>query len=184
MMRSWARGQFSSGDAGQGSQGVEDIGCLQDAVCDSVLAVGRSTVDIALPWEVSGMSLIFREEDPVDVMLNSLPAHVPVPSVPKQPEEIVKEPPLKRYDNDEDKVEGVWRRALEKWLVVVTECPRTSLIGDRVSGMAATEATATLRELFGRKSAATVLKRGSALVAFIAWCRKTFREEEPATFGT
>ena len=198
-----ARGQFSSGDAGQGSQGVEDIGCLQDAVCDSVLAVGRSTVDIALPWEVSGMSLIFREEDPVDVMLNSLPAHVPVPSVPKQPEEIVKEPPLKRvrpfpesgecfrgaissrgYDNDEDKVEGVWRRALEKWLVVVTECPRTSLIGDRVSGMAATEATATLRELFGRKSAATVLKRGSALVAFIAWCRKTFREEEPVPFRT
>ena len=194
-----ARGQFPSGDAGQGSQGVEDIGCLQD----SVLAVGRSTVDIALPWEVSGMSLIFREEDPVDVMLNSLPAHVPVPSVPMQPEEIVKEPPLKRvrpfpesgecfrgaissrgYDNDEDKVEGVWRRALEKWLVVVTECPRTSLIGDRVSGMAATEAAATLRELFGRKSAATVLKRGSALVAFIAWCRKTFCEEEPVPFRT
>ena len=66
----------------------------------------------------------------------------------------------------------------------MTECPATSLIGDRVSRMAATEAAETLRELFGRKSAATVLKRGSALVAFIAWCRKTFRDEEPMPFRT
>ena len=139
----------------------------------------------------------------MDVMLNSLPANIPVPAPPVQPEELVKEPPTKRarpfpesgecfrgaislrgYDNDEDKVEGVWRRALEKWLVVVTECPGTSLIGDRVSRMAATEAAETLRELFGRKSAATVLKRGSALVAFTAWCRKTFRDEEPMPFRT
>ena len=86
---------------------------------------------------------------------------------------------VRGYDNDDDKVEGVWRRALEKWLVVVTECPSASLIGDRVSRMSTTEAAETLRELFGRKSAATVLKRGSALVAFIAWCRKFFRDEEP-----
>ncbi|CAE7880339.1 unnamed protein product, partial [Symbiodinium necroappetens] len=162
----------------------EAIGLLGDAVTDSVMSVGRSTVEIALPWEASGMNLIFREEDPVDVMLNSLPASIPVPAPPVQPEELVKEPPMKRarpfpesgecfrgaislqgYDNDEDKVEGVWRRALEKWLVVVTACPGTSLIGDRVSKMAATEAAETLRELFGRKSAATVLKRGSALEA-------------------
>ena len=192
------RADFSSGTLSQ-----EAIGLLGDAVTDSVMSVGRSTVEIALPWEASGMNLIFREEDPVDVMLNSLPASIPVPAPPVQPEEIVKEPPVKRarpfpesgecfrgaislrgYDNDEDKVEGVWRRALEKWLVVVTECPGTSLIGDRVSRMTATEAAGTLRELFGRKSAATVLKRGSALVAFIAWCRKTFRDEEPMPFRT
>ena len=164
------RTENSSGVLGQ-----EACCLLGDAVSDSVMSIGRSTVDISLPWETAGMNLIFREEDPVDVMLASLPAHVPVPAPPVQPEEFVKEPPAKRvktypesgecfrgaiaargYDNDDDRVEGVWRRALEKWLVVVTECPGASLIGDRVSRMSATEAAETLRELFGRKSAATV----------------------------
>ena len=63
------RADFSSG-----TLSPEAIGLLGDAVSDSVMYVGRSTVEIALPWEASGMNLIFREEDPVDVMLNSLQA--------------------------------------------------------------------------------------------------------------
>ena len=49
------RADFSSG-----TLSPEAIGLLGDAVSDSVMSVGRSTVEIALPWEASGMKPDFQ----------------------------------------------------------------------------------------------------------------------------
>ncbi|CAE7038963.1 unnamed protein product [Symbiodinium sp. CCMP2592] len=174
-----------------------DSSLLNDALGDSVLALGRSVVDIPLPWEQESMSLVFGEDDSVTKLLAGLPKHIPVPAVSSssiQPSDLVAEPPAKRarqmpesgecfrvaissraYDSYAEKEEAQWRRALEKWLVILTECPGSSYIGETVAIQKTDDAIETLRELFGRKSGSTVMKRGSALMGYLSWGRKECR---------
>ncbi|CAE7034142.1 unnamed protein product [Symbiodinium sp. CCMP2592] len=174
-----------------------DSSLLKDALGDSVLALGRSVVDIPLPWEQESMSLVFGEDDSVTKLLAGLPKHIPVPAVSSsniQPSDLVAEPPAKRarqmpesgecfrvaissraYDSYEEKEEAQWRRALEKWLVILTECPGSSYIGETVAIQKTDDAIETLRELFGRKSGSTDMKRGSALMGYLSWGRKECR---------
>ncbi|CAE7301965.1 unnamed protein product [Symbiodinium sp. CCMP2592] len=177
-----------------------DSSLLNDALEDSVLALGRSVVDIPLPWEQESMSLVFGEDDSVTKLLAGLPKHIPVPAVSStniQPSDLVAEPPAKRarqmpesgecfrvaissraYDSYEEKEEAQWRRALEKWLVILTECPGSSYIGETVAIQKTDDAIETLRELFGRKSGSTVMKRGSALMGYLSWGRKECRADD------
>ncbi|CAE7209889.1 unnamed protein product [Symbiodinium sp. CCMP2592] len=177
-----------------------DSSLLNDALGDSVLALGRSVVDIPLPWEQESMSLVFGEDDSVTKLLAGLPKHIPVPAVSSssiQPSDLVAEPPAKRarqmpesgecfrvaissraYDSNEEKEEAQWRRALEKWLVILTECPGSSYIGETVAIQKTDDAIETLRELFGRKSGSTVMKRGSALMGYLSWGRKECRGDD------
>eukprot|EP00439_Symbiodinium_sp_Y106_P025216 s3627_g3.t1 len=139
-----------------------------------------------------------KEEDPVTKLLSllsDLPRHIPVPAIAI--EDLAKEPPSKRarpmpesgecfrgaislqaFDSTEHKEEALWRRALEKWLVILTECPGSSHIGETAAVQNTEVAIETFRELFGRKSGNTGMKRGSALVEFLAWGQKKFRSED------
>ena len=132
-------------------------------------------------------------------LLSDLPRHIPVPAIAI--EDLAKEPPSKRarpmpesgecfrgaislqaFDSTEHKEEALWRRALEKWLVILTECPGSSHIGETAAVQNTEVAIETFRELFGRKSGNTGMKRGSALVEFLAWGQKKFRSEDVFPF--
>ena len=65
-----------------------------------------------------------------------------------------------------------WDRALEKWYVIICQNKSCSLIGSDIHGKTLSDALILIRELFGKKSAATVLKRGYSLLKFMDWARK------------
>ena len=181
----------ASGAGGLGESQQPDLQCLSQAIDQAVFSCAETSVP-RLPWEEEGLSLIFGQ-NPLDVVWGSSPDRVPlpIPAAPDAPLEekaqaakkakiFDKEMPcfikcvnFRNQATDEELESGKWRKALEKWYVLVNQDPTVSLVGASIVGLSVEEGMTSLRELFGRKSSATVDKRGSALIKYIKYMHES-----------
>ena len=169
----------------------ESLSRLRSALREASLSSGSAVLETKLPWELPGLDLVFN-------LGRVFPETVPVVPLPMPSLEDVATDadPSKRAKRarvlvesqtcfggainfslveDDPTLDDVrWQRALEQWMAVVLEDPQTSLIGSKIYGMAGADALKSLRQLFGRKSVATVAKGGGALCRYVSWVQQKF----------
>ena len=183
---------LAGGVAVQGLDGV-DVSKLNDAISDASARHSFVEFGMKFPWELPGLDLVFGVSDatgmPCQNSVSNLP-EVPVPvPCPTVSQANAEEPKLKkprvRVDGqiflravnfaetatDEQLEKRKWDRALEKWFVIISQNVSASLIGLDLQDKSMRESLELIRELFGKKSAATVLKRGYSLLKYMAWAR-------------
>ena len=91
---------------------------------------------------------------------------------------------FKIQNTDLELEDGAWQRALEKWYFMLTLDASVSLVGSSLAGLNLSESMQALRELFGRKSEATVSKRASALIRYVKFLRGCEPACNPFPFST
>ena len=167
---------------------------MRDAIQDSTSSHGVVDLGIKMPWELPGLDVVFgntpvhavsAEKD--SKVLPKIP--IPLPSPLVDPSQVA-QPALKKPKvlleghifhravnfsetaSEDQLVQRRWDRAMEKWYVIICQNKSCSLIGSDIHDKPLPEALILIRELFGKKSAATVLKRGYSLIKFMDWARK------------
>ena len=140
---------------------------------------------------------------PLDLMLPQVPSTLyPVPSAPDAPVEeqarAAKKVKVSAFgrpcflscvnfkiqNTDLELEDGARQRALEKWYFMLTLDTSVSLVGSSLAGLNLSESMQALRELFGRKSEATVSKRASALIRYVKFLRGCEPACNPFPFST
>ena len=166
----------AGGVAVQGLDGV-DVSKLNDAILDA--SARHSFVDfgVKLPWELPGLDLVFGDSDATGMPCQSSVSNLPEAVNQANAEEPKLKKPRVRVDGqiflravnfaetatEEQLEKRKWDRALEKWFVIISQNVSASLIGLDLQDKSMRESLELIRELFGKKSAAAVLKRGYSL---------------------
>lgn len=175
----------------------EEADRMSSAIQDAGLSLGRTVLDVKLPWELPGLSLVFGDSlsDLPQSSRDVLPTAVPYP-VKESLEEDASSRDLGQrakkarvsislgacfrdvvnfnlVETDETLEEVKWTRALEMWMFVIMEDAECSAIGRKLRSKHGSDSLKCLRELFGKKASSTVAKRGSALQKFVLWLHQT-----------
>ena len=135
-------------------------------------------LDFKLPWETGGMSLIFGSDSLLPKF--EATALLPFPSSLEAAESTVdraakrvKVAPVDQLfrnavnfrveEPDTQKEVRFWDRATERWLMILAETPSASLVGASLTTEDVAKCMQIARELFGKKSVNTVLKRANSM---------------------
>ena len=170
---------------------------LSGALRNASQSYGMPQLDFKLPWETGGMSLIFGS----DSLLPKLEARalLPMPTSLEAAESTadravkrVKVAPVDQLflnavnfrvkEPDTQKEVRSWDRAIERWLVILAETPSASLVGASLPTGDVAKCMQIVRELFGKKSVNTVLKRANSILNYFSWCRENHPFRPPIPF--
>ena len=83
---------------------------------------------------------------------------------------------------DTQKEVRFWDRATERWLMILAETPSASLVGASLTTEDVAKCMQIARELFGKKSVNTVLKRANSILNYFTWCRESHSFRSPIPF--
>eukprot|EP00435_Cladocopium_sp_Y103_P074032 s203_g46.t1 len=163
----------------------EDIQQFSSLIQDKCLGV-PPTLSVKLPWEDGIMSHIFDESDG----LPSIP--LPQMSPVEVREEAPKSPPclnpfkqgsgrgvymgVINFDlnlTESEMEQNTWSSALQKWYTVFSSGRQAWPKGYDLDKAIDSHDIQSLREVFGSRSANTVLRRGNTMVRFMKWYRDT-----------
>ena len=163
---------------------------LHAAIGEAAMVSGEHGSGLKLPWESGGFALIFGAQKTVDFEVPEVPFPVLAPGASQDTAEKLSHPAkrqklepcgvenfrrvinFKQAFDDETLDQNKWARALEKWYTVLGENWASSLIGFKISKLPAEEGVKRIRELFGKKSVATVDRRANSLLGYISWSHK------------
>ena len=164
-----------------------DLANLETTIREAVLRTVPS-MPANLPWELPGMDLIFEAQDP-EV---SLPVPKLEPSLYDDTsasqkafrksvqtntkhcaQSYLRSIDFNANEMSEDYITDVkWRKALEKWYIIMTVNPSAQPDGLELDGNALDSNLEKIRDLFGSRSQATVTKRADAMLAYEKWFDK------------
>ncbi|OLP87885.1 hypothetical protein AK812_SmicGene30835, partial [Symbiodinium microadriaticum] len=163
---------------------------LHAAIGEAAMISGEHGSGLKLPWESGGFALIFGAQKTVDFEVPEVPFPVVAPGASQDTAEKLIHPAkrqklepcgaenfrrvinFKQAFDDETLDQNKWARALEKWYTILGENWASSLIGFKISKLPAEEGVKRIRELFGKKSVATVDRRANSLLGYISWGHK------------
>ena len=163
---------------------------LHAAIGEAAMISGEHGSGLKLPWESGGFALIFGAQKTVDFEVPEVPFPVVAPGASQDTAEKLTHPAkrqklepcgaenfrrvinFKQAFDDETLDQNKWARALEKWYTILGENWASSLIGFKISKLPAEEGVKRIRELFGKKSVATVDRRANSLLGYISWGHK------------
>ena len=174
-----------------------DSHALSSALRNASQSHGMPLLDFKLPWETGGMNLIFG----VDTLLPKLEARalLPMPSSLEAAESTVaraaKRVKVAHVDRlflkavnylvkepDVQKEVRSWDRTIERCLVILAETPSAFLVGASLPTDDVEKCMQIVRELFGKKSVSTVLKRANSILNYFTWCRENHPFRSPIPF--
>ena len=194
---SWAIASNRANFRGGAVLGLDTVAATRwsNAIQDATSSHGVVDLGIKLPWELPGMDLVFGSgslhgmpADASERILLEVP--IPLPCPPGDPQQDAP-PAIKRprvmleghifhravnfaeTASEDQLTQRRWDRALEKCYVIICQNKACSLIGSDIHGRTMQKALVVMKELFGRKSAATALKRGYSLIKSMDRARKT-----------
>ena len=75
-----------------------------------------------------------------------------------------------------------WDRTIERCLVILAETPSAFLVGASLPTDDVEKCMQIVRELFGKKSVSTVLKRANRILNYFIWCRENHSFRSPVPF--
>eukprot|EP00435_Cladocopium_sp_Y103_P035682 s3841_g9.t1 len=149
---------------------------------DEAVAATPHVLSTVMPWELPGIRLVIGDDEPL------VPVPVLEPSAPPDPNEPqTMEAPRTRIDrirgsyheiidfgltlNDSEIADAQWSRALERWYIVFSSGRASWPSGHDVQEIVDHKAAGGLRQVFGHRSANTVLKRANSIIRFMHWYR-------------
>ena len=200
---SGAPASASSSAGGGGDASAEpDLSRMEETIREAIFACSEPQL-LKLPWEQPGLDLIFGK-GPLDHVLPDGPSKIeyPVPSPVSAPVEeqaraakkvktaafgkpcFLSCVNLKNQASDAELTASAWQRSLEKWHFLLSLDPSVSLVGSSIAGLGPAEGMQSLRELFGRKSEATVGKRAAALLKYVKYLQEHRPFLSPFPFTT
>ena len=174
----------------------EERARLHAAIGEAAMVSGEHGTGLKLPWESGGFALIFGDQKVVDFAVPEVPFPVVPPGASQDTAEKIARPAkrlklepcgvetfrrvinFKQALDDETLDQNKWARVLEKWYTIIGENWSSSMIGVKVSKLPADEGIKRIRELFGKKSVATVERRGNSMLGYICRWHKVAPGEE------